>query len=288
MFKKIKPLYFFLFSSVFFSIKTLSQNNKLPISKINGNWVLDQKFSDEFNTNRIDQAKWWDFNPQWHGRRPAHFARSNVKLRKGKLVLTAKELNEKKVSAENKARGYDKYSTAIVKSKKRSFYGYYEAKAKSMSAGVCNAFWLYDPLDESAKYIYGEYSEEIDIFEVFGRASKKENHRAYYAAVHRYETPYVESLVNKKKYKLENRYRKLVVDYDFFSEYHIYGFLWTPDELIWFLDGKEVFRRKNDFFKRPLYIVFDAEIMETWDGLPNSNDLPSSFYVDYVRVWRNK
>ena len=288
MFKKFKPLYFFLFSSVFFSIKTLSQNNKLPVSKINGNWVLDQKFSDEFNTNNIDQAKWWDFNPQWHGRRPAHFARSNVKLRKGKLVLTAKELNEKKVSAENKARGYDKYSTAIVKSKKRSFYGYYEAKAKSMSAGVCNAFWLYDPLDESEKYIGGEYSEEIDIFEVFGRASKKENHRAYYAAVHRYETPYVESLVNKKKYKLENRYRKLVVDYDFFSEYHIYGFLWTPDELIWFLDGKEVFRRKNDFFKRPLYIVFDAEIMETWDGLPNSNDLPSNFYVDYVRVWRNK
>ena len=288
MFKKFKPLYFFLFSSVFFSTKTLSQNNKLPISKINGNWVLDQKFSDEFNTNSIDQTKWWDFNPQWHGRRPAHFARSNVKLRKGKLVLTAKELNEKKVSAENKARGYDKYSTAIVKSKKRSFYGYYEAKAKSMSAGVCNAFWLYDPLDESAKYIGGEYSEEIDIFEVFGRASKKENHRAYYAAVHRYETPYVESLVNKKKYKLENRYRKLVVDYDFFSEYHIYGFLWTPDELIWFLDGKEVFRRKNDFFKRPLYIVFDAEIMETWDGLPNSNDLPSNFYVDYVRVWRNK
>ena len=37
-----------------------------------------------------------------------------------------------------------------------------------------------------------------------------------------------------------------------------------------------------------LLLVFDAEIMETWDGLPNSNDLPSSFYVDYVRVWRNK
>ena len=280
--------YFFLSVSLFFSLEILSQNNQQPYGKINGNWILDKKFSDEFNQRKIDETKWWDFNPQWHGRKPAHFSRSNVKLKKGKLVLTAKALDINKVSIENKARGYDKYSTAIVKSKERSFYGYYEAKAKSMSAGVCNAFWLYDPLDESIKYREGEFSEEIDIFEVFGKASKKENHRAYYAAVHRYQTPYVESLVNKKKYKLDNRYKKLIVDYDFFSDYHVYGLLWNSEELIWFLDGKEVFRRKNDFFKRPLHVVFDAEIMETWDGLPNSNDLPSDLKIDYVRVWRNK
>jgi hypothetical protein len=41
-----------------------------------------------------------------------------------------------------------------------------------------------------------------------------------------------------------------------------------------------------DFFKRPLHIIFDAEIMEKWDGLPNGEDLPSTFEVDYVRVWR--
>ena len=43
-----------------------------------------------------------------------------------------------------------------------------------MKAAVCNAFWLYDPLVESVKYREGEYSEEIDIFEVFGKANKKE------------------------------------------------------------------------------------------------------------------
>ena len=198
-----------------------------------------------------------------------------------------KNLNPKKVSIQDKARGYDMFSTAIIKSKKRSHYGYYEARAKSMKAAVCNAFWLYDPLEESVKYREGEYSEEIDIFEVFGKANKKENQRAYYAAVHRYQTPYVESLVNKRKYKLENRYTRLEVDYDFHEDFHIYGLLWTPDELVWYLDGKEVFRRKNDFFKRPLHIIFDAEIMETWDGLPNPDDLPSTFEVDYVRVWRS-
>ncbi len=46
-------------------------------------------------------------------------------------------------------------------------------------------------------------------------------------------------------------------------------------------------KRKNDFFKRPSHIIFDAEIMETWDGLPNPDDLPSTFEVDYVRVCRS-
>ena len=264
----------------------LSQDNFQPYAKLSGSWVLDKSFSDEFNKSKLDESKWWDFNPAWHGRKPSHFARSNVKVKKGLLRLSAKSLDPKQVSIQDKARGYDKFSTAIIKSKNRSYYGYYEARAKSMKAAVCNAFWLYDPLEESIKYREGEYSEEIDIFEVFGKANKKENQRAYYAAVHRYQTPYVESLVNKRKYKLENRYTRLEVPYDFYEDFHVYGLLWTADELVWFLDGKEVFRRKNDFFKRPLHVIFDAEIMETWDGLPNVDDLPSTFEVDYVRVWR--
>ena len=264
----------------------LSQESIKPYMPLSGSWVLDKSFSDEFNKSNLDEAMWWDFNPAWHGRKPSHFARSNVKVKKGLLRLSAKNLDPKKVSVQDKSRGYDKFSTAIIKSKKKSYYGYYEARAKSMKAAVCNAFWLYDPLVESVKYREGEYSEEIDIFEVFGKANKKENQRAYYAAVHRYQTPYVESLVNKKKYKLENRFTRLEVPFDFYEDFHIYGLLWMPDKLVWYLDGKEVFRRKNDFFKRPLHIIFDAEIMEKWDGLPDKEDLPSTFEVDYVRVWR--
>lgn len=279
----MKKLFFLLFLINSF---VFSQDNFQPFASLEGEWILDKSFSDEFDKSKLDEKKWWDFNPAWHGRKPSHFARSNVKVKKGLLRLSAKNLEPKKVSIQDKARGYDKFSTAIIKSKQKSHYGYYEARAKSMKAAVCNAFWLYDPLEESVKYREGEYSEEIDIFEVFGKANKKENQRAYYAAVHRYQTPYVESLVNKRKYKLENRYTRLEVEYDFHEDFHIYGLLWTPDELVWYLDGKEVFRRKNDFFKRPLHIIFDAEIMETWDGLPNPDDLPSTFQVDYLRVWR--
>ena len=272
-----------LFVSFF---QLLAQNNSEAICPLGTNWELDKSFSDEFNSIKLNYRIWWDFNPAWLGRKPALFMRSNVKVKNGTLQLTAKALDRNEISLENKTRGFDKFSTAIVKSKKRSHYGYYELRAKTMAAGVCNAFWLYDPLDESDKYIDGEYSEEIDIFEVFGRASKRENQRAYYAAVHRYETPYVESIVNKKKFKLKNRYKKLEVPFEFHSDFHIFGFLWTPSELIWYLDGAEVFRRENDYFNRPLYIILDAEIMEKWDGLPQEIDLPSIFYIDYLRVWR--
>ena len=245
----MKKLFFLLFLINSF---VFSQDDFQPFASLEGEWILDKSFSDEFDKSKLDEKKWWDFNPAWHGRKPSHFARSNVKVKKGLLRLSAKNLDPKKVSIQDKARGYDKFSTAIIKSKQKSHYGYYEARAKSMKAAVCNAFWLYDPLEESVKYREGEYSEEIDIFEVFGKANKKENQRAYYAAVHRYQTPYVESLVNKRKYKLENRYTRLEVEYDFHEDFHIYGLLWTPDELVWYLDGKEVFRRKNDFFKRTL------------------------------------
>jgi hypothetical protein len=33
-------------------------------------------------------------------------------------------------------------------------------------------------------------------------------------------------------------------------------------------------------------VVFDAEIMQTWTGLPDPADLPATFAIDYVRIWQ--
>jgi beta-glucanase (GH16 family) len=253
---------------------------------IDSSWQFHSTFSDEFNGKKLNSEKWWDFNPSWTGRKPAYFDRKNVKLSKGNLTILAKRLKENEVSLEYKARGQDQYSTGIIKSKTRVLYGYFEARCKMMESNVCNAFWLYDPLNEDKKYIHGDFSEEIDIFEVFGKAGKKEYERTYWATIHRYETPYVESIVNKKKTKLENHYKTKQMPYEFYDDFHVFGLLWTPDKLQWFLDGELIFERVNDFFHRPLHVVFDAEIMDTWMGLPEDKDLPSTFFVDYVRVWK--
>ncbi|MCU0404269.1 MAG: family 16 glycosylhydrolase [Chitinophagaceae bacterium] len=280
--------HFFIFCPLL--LISLSGNSQkedsYPACPLGPEWILNSNFSDEFNGRQFDAAKWWDFNPAWVGRKPAFFSRENVNVKNGKLHLTAKAQNPKKVSIENKVRGYDKYTTATIKSKTRIKYGYFEARCKTMKASVCNAFWLYDPLDAAAKYSAGSFSEEIDIFELFGKPTKKENERTYFATVHRMETPYVESLVKSKQTPLENKSFNMKVPFDFYADFHVYGLLWTPTEMKWYLDGKEVFSRKNDYFNTALHLMLDCEIMEAWAGLPESSDLPATFEIDYVRVWQ--
>ncbi len=257
----------------------------VPTCLLEGNWVLQSGFSDEFDGDNLDAAKWWDFNPAWHGRKPAWFSRENVAIGEGTLQLSARVQDSASVSVENRVRGYDQFTTSIVKSKSKVQYGYFEARCKSMRAGVCNAFWLYDPLEPAQKYREGDFSEEIDIFEIFGKPARQEHKRVFWATVHRYETPYVESIVNKKKTVLPNYSFQMKVPFDFYEDYHVYGLLWTPEVIRWYVDGKEVFSRANDYFHRPLHIVFDSEIMKDWVGLPDPADLPATFFVDYVRVW---
>jgi len=283
---KLEKILVFIFL-IFLTELIFGQKSSDILYPLGADWVLNENLSDEFDDKKLNEIKWWDFNPSWVGRKPAYFARENVRLKKGNLELSAKVQPKDKVTVENRVRGYDKFTTAIVKSKNRVQYGYFEARCKSMAANVCNAFWLYDPLDAPKKYVEGDFSEEIDIFEIFGKAGKKEYEKVYWATVHRHETPYVESLVNKKKTKLDDYYKTKKVDYDFFDDYHVFGFLWTPNVMQWFLDGELVFERKNDYFHRPLHVIFDAEIMDVWMGLPNEKDLPSTFHIDYVRIWKN-
>ena len=191
---------------------------------------------------------------------------------------------------EDRVRGYDKYWKAIVKSKNKGCYGYYEARCKSMRACVCNAFWLCDPLSDrpDLKYVEGEISEEIDILEYCGKPLSEGHNRLYYATLHQYVTPYLESIVNKKKIRIPNYSFKKKCDFDFWEDYHTFGFAWTPTELRWYIDGEEVFKRENDIFFRPLHVTLDCEIMSDWFGEPDPSDLPATFSIDYVRVWKLK
>jgi len=272
-----------------FSNKSWSQQAKFPLCPIGGDWEFVPDFSDEFNGKNLDLNKWWNFNPEWYGRKPAYFERKNVSLKSGSLQLAARIQKPGKATYENVVRGYDKFTTSAIKSQKRILYGYFEARCKSMNAGVCNAFWLYDPLDHPAKYTEGSFSDEIDIFEFFGKRGQKKEYncdRVFYATVHRFSTPYIESMV-KKELSLPEKSFRGIMPFDFSSDYHIYGFLWTPTEMKWYIDGKEVFVRKNDF-TAPLHIIFDCEIMPDWVGLPYPEDLPATFNIDYLRIWKLK
>ncbi|MBO4708241.1 MAG: family 16 glycosylhydrolase [Kiritimatiellae bacterium] len=253
--------------------------------------VFDEKASDEFEGETLDRSKWDDWVESFQGRRSGFlFSRDNVALGRGQLHLTARLLRDDEKTLDNLARGFDTYATAIVKSKKKTFYGYYECRAKSMKAAVCNAFWLYDPLSDEPKKKYrpGDFSEEIDIFEIFGKEGSKPSDcaRTFYSTVHRLGTPYLEGRVLGSVEKLPDKSSRKKVDFDFADGYHEYGFLWTEKEMKWYADGVEMFSRPNDHFHRPMHVTFDCEIMYDWVGEPDKADLPQTFSIQYFRYWR--
>ena len=83
--------------------------------------------------------------------------------------------------------------------------------------------------------------------------------------------------------KLPNKSKKIALDFDPSADFHVYGFLWDEKELVWYIDGKEVFRRGNDRFHRPLHVTFDCEIMYSWVGEPKKGDLPQVFSIDWFK-----
>ncbi len=160
-------------------------------------------------------------------------------------------------------------------------YGYFELRCKAMASAATSAFWFYDPLDAERKYKPGSYTEEIDVFEIFGKHPKLAN--TLFMTVHRQETPYVETLV---RINLKSTGSHWVAPHNFTDEYHVFALLWTPEQITWYVDGVERWSIRNEFHKNPLHMMFDSEIMEAWGGLPDPHDLPSRFLVDYVRTWQ--
>ncbi len=264
------------------AVPSTTARQQAPACPLGSGWTLVADFSDEFDGDTLDAEKWWDFNPTtFIGRKPGLFSRDNVAVKDGLLQLTASRMPPSMETVENVARGYHSFATAIVKSRKRIRYGYFEVRCKAMTSAATSAFWFYDPLDADKKYKPGSYTEEIDVFEIFGKHPKLAN--TLFMTVHRQETPYVETLV---RINLKSTGSQWVAPHNFTDEYHVFALLWTPEQITWYVDGVERWSIRNEFHKNPLHMMFDSEIMEAWGGLPDPHDLPSRFLVDYVRTWQ--
>ena len=274
-----------------------------PVCPVAKDWPLVPELSDEFEGAALDRAKWDDVCRSFRGRRSSGdvgtpltdgflFSPRNVAVENGELVLTARLLDESDKTHENEFLRRGPWSTALVKSRAKRAYGYFEIRAKTMKACVSNAFWLYDPHsdDDRVKFTAGDVSEEIDVFELTGRPDslgrQGDCSTNLYATLHFYRTPYLEGVVNKLKWNPPNRSFKSPLGFNASDGYHVYGLLWTPEKLVWYVDGRPTAERVNDgLFHRPLHVTLDAEVFTTWFGTPDPKDLPATFRIDYVRTW---
>lgn len=243
----------------------------LPLSDQanSGHWKLDAELSDEFNSAELDLKK-WHLDPtgpgDWWGREPAMFRPSNVTQKDGMLHIA---FRKEDVPEMKQHKGYAGYTSALMQSTARTLYGYYEIRARPMNSAGSSAFWFHNTgLKDNGT--------EIDVFEIGAKAKGFE--RKYNMNAHVWKTP------------TENRHWSVGgvwnAPWDLGADFHVYGFDWSKDSLTWYVDGVEVRHARNTNWFYPMRVVFDSEAMWQWFGKVDDADLPSTFDVDYLRVWR--
>jgi len=248
-------------------------NAELPLSdQANvGQWRVDSQFSDDFNGATLNTSRWHVNNAtgtESLGRKPALFTPNNAYLSDGNLNIVFRKEN---VPQKYVRLGYQGYSSAMVRTIERSFYGYYEARAKPMESAGSSAFWL-------AWTGLADNATEIDIFEIGGKTKGAAFDRLYNMNAHVWATPQSTAHLSDGS--------SWIAPWRLASDFHVYGFDWQPDTLRWYVDGVLVREAKNTHWFFPMQINFDSEAMWNWFGVVDDADLPSTFSVDYLKVWR--
>jgi hypothetical protein len=69
--------------------------------------------------------------------------------------------------------------------------------------------------------------------------------------------------------------------------WHTLGFLWTPDRMVWYLDGQEKKSIANYVTRKNFYFLMSWEMASNWAGDPDGSTMwPAEVLVDYIRIYR--
>jgi beta-glucanase (GH16 family) len=214
-------------------------------------------WSDDFDGRTLDEAKWERVGD---GRRKGGFWLKEDAYLDGKGVLVIRSKKEG-----------DRYSCGGLRTrgKFQRAFGFYEIRCKVPSeVGTWAAFWLYSPVMGRVGN-GGEDGAEIDIFEAPWRGEDRINialHWDGYGKNHKSAGWKVPAPGLNKGF-------------------HTFGLDWSPQEYVFYYDGKEVKRTSvGGVCQVPLYIKVTSEI-GSWAGDITKAKLPDYFIVDYVRVY---
>lgn len=223
------------------------------------NWTLT--FEDNFDGNALDMNK-WGFTPEWK-RDTCYWKRDAVSVKDGNLIL----------SVINTYEGYHAGAIRTIDTFKQA-YGYFEVRCKApTTSGINNSFWLMGG-SMNSKVVEGGYDgAEIDIFETYDYKNKYYQNAIHwdgYGSDHRMDQQYVNS----------------VNIYD--GNFHIFGFAWTKNEYIFYVDGKKTWRTTaGGVCQVPLYMKLTT-CTGGWVGNPDPAKIPTeAMVVDYVRVYKD-
>ena len=143
------------------------------------------------------------------------------------------------------------YAGAEYRTTARFGFGFYSVKMKPVScSGVISSFFIYTnrPWDEIDIEFLGDDTTRVQ-FNYFHNG--KGNHEYVYD-----------------------------LGFDASKDFHEYSFLWLPDSITWFVDGKPVYRAVEDIPQQAGHIMVNlwnvADNMSNWAGKFDPSSLPHS------------
>lgn len=243
-----------------------------PATKPDGRW----KTSYWFGVQETGKPKGWEprtLSPngelQYYGD-PA-LGMSAFEWKPGMLTIAARPNR----FADNPVTNGLPYLSGLITTEK-SFaltYGYFEARVAFPSQkGIWPAFWLLPVPRKEGGQFQNPGTTEIDVFESIGEKGK-----LYFT--------YFPDLPGGQK-KGDGLPLQTGLD---LSQFHTYGTLVTPKQLIWYLDGREVRRAPNKDYHRPLYMLLNLAVGGNWPGKPDATtQWPARMRIDWVRAYRLK
>ncbi|MBI5889615.1 MAG: family 16 glycosylhydrolase [Nitrosomonadales bacterium] len=234
----------------------------MPLHSRNNAWHLLPQYSDEFDGAGLDSAKWdndvadwgvWSWEP------------GNVWVDKGLLNL--------RMDYSEHQRGWRTlyYRTGIVKSRAQPIrYGYFEARIKAASRypGVAPAFWGYrQDADEWTEIDFAELTQRRRDVKIVDTNVHVFRQAAFPGAL-----PLQEE-------------RSWMAPWDPRDDFHIYGCEWDEQQIRWYVDGQLIQTRKNDYWHQALDVVVSFGVRGDLKNQASPEGFPTTFQVDYVRVW---
>ncbi|MCW2820162.1 MAG: hypothetical protein JWR42_2949 [Marmoricola sp.] len=258
-------------------------------SKDASRWVLD--WHDEFDGTTLDHRRWNVENRSTYGDGNGELAclmdrPQNLDLRSGVLRLTARREQQGLPCGSEDYRFPQgrPYSSAMISTKGTASwrYGRFQIRARlpvapGKSKGLWPAFWM-RPDDGGLG--------EVDVLEALGSNDPDPDR------IRVHQTMWYDYTGKHK----QQSHSEALTAVGSVSGWHTYALDWSPTHLRWYLDGRLVFERTptttpwfTEAFTRPFFLRLNLALGGRWPGSPTAQtELPASFDVDYVRVWRRR
>jgi beta-glucanase (GH16 family) len=144
-------------------------------------------------------------------------------------------------------------------------YGYFEMSAQlPKGQGFWPAFWLL-PTN-------GAWPPEIDIMEVLGNDTTT-------------IIPAMHSMATGVRVPTGGPYKVA----DLSVGFHTFGLNWASDYITWYVDGNQIMQAPTPSdLHSPMYMIANLVVGSGWSGpVDATTPLPSSFKIDYIRVYQD-